>query len=82
MEEDVDVLDGGAVSEETLGPCSDMLICTSDGRGGWLCHENAHTHLLGTIAQTIDWVCSELLANRCPEHDYGWEQSASPQRPG
>jgi hypothetical protein len=51
-------------------PCGDMLIYTADGRGGWLNHESHQIHLLGTIADAINWVYSELLANRCPE----WNQ--------
>jgi hypothetical protein len=53
-------------------PCGDMLIYTQDGRGGWLCHENGHIHLLGTIEATIDWVYGELLADQCPDYDYDW----------
>jgi hypothetical protein len=53
-------------------PCGDLLLFTSDGRGGWLCHENGHIHLLGTIEETINWIYSELLADRCPEYDYKW----------
>lgn len=52
--------------------CGDMLIYTEDGRGGWFCHENGKIHLLGTVADTIEWVYGELLANRCPEFDYRW----------
>jgi len=51
-------------------PCGDMLIYTTDDRGGWVCHENGKVHLLGTIKDTIQWVYAELLANRCPEFDY------------
>jgi hypothetical protein len=53
-------------------PCGDMIIYTADGRGGWLCHENGKVHLLGSVRDTIDWVYDELLANRCPNFDYGW----------
>jgi hypothetical protein len=53
--------------------CGDMLVYTDDGRGGWLCHENAQIHLLGTIEDTINWVYSELRADRCPEYDYNWQ---------
>lgn len=49
----------------------DMLICTEDGRGGWLCHENGNIRLLGTIEEMIDWIYAELCAGRCPEYDYG-----------
>lgn len=50
----------------------DMLIYTHDDRGGWLCHENGRVHLLGTVAETIDWVYAELLADRAPDFDYRW----------
>ncbi|WP_240911482.1 hypothetical protein [Paludisphaera soli] len=50
----------------------DMLIYTDDDRGGWLCHENGRVHLLGTVAETIEWVYAELLADRSPDFDYGW----------
>ena len=52
--------------------CGDMIIYTAEGRGGWLCHENGKIHLLGTIEDTIEWVYSELLANRFPEFDHKW----------
>lgn len=69
--------DESAVDPDTAflwgsSPCGDMLFYTTDDRGGWFCHENGHFHLLGTVAETIDWVYSELLANRCPEYDYKW----------
>jgi hypothetical protein len=54
--------------------CGDMLIYTSDGRGGWLCHENGYVHLLGKIEEAIDWVYAELLADRCPNYDYDWNK--------
>jgi hypothetical protein len=50
----------------------DMLIFTSDGRGGWLCHETGHIHLIGSIAQMLEWVYAELLGNRCPIYDHKW----------
>jgi hypothetical protein len=52
--------------------CGDMLFYTLDGRGGWFCHENGYLHGLGSISDTIDWVYSELLADRTPEFDYKW----------
>ncbi len=52
--------------------CGNMLIYTTSGRAGWLCHENGRIHLLGTIKDTIQWVYGELLANRCPEFDSNW----------
>jgi hypothetical protein len=54
------------------GPAGDMLVYTADGRGGWVCHENGHVHLLGTVTDTVDWVFGELLADRCPDFDYKW----------
>jgi hypothetical protein len=66
--------------EETFiwgsSPCGDMLIYTADDRGGWLNHGSHQIHLLGTIAGTINWVYSELLARRCPEWDHhNWDGS-------
>lgn len=51
-------------------PCGDQLIYTKDGRGGWWCHETGTVYLLGTIAETIDWVYAERLAGRDAEFDY------------
>ena len=48
-------------------PCGDMILYTADGRGGWLCHENGEIHLLGSVADTIDWIYGELLADCCPD---------------
>ncbi|MDX1946687.1 MAG: hypothetical protein SFU86_14900 [Pirellulaceae bacterium] len=48
----------------------DMFIYTADGRGGMLCHENLHVHLIGTIGETLEWMFQELLENREPEFDY------------
>ncbi len=53
-------------------PCGDALIYTSDDRGGWLNHESHKIHLLGSIADTINWVFDRLLANESPEYDYAW----------
>jgi hypothetical protein len=50
--------------------CGDMFIYTSNDTGGMLCHENGFVHLIGTVADTIDWICSELTAGREPEFDY------------
>lgn len=56
-------------------PCGDMLIYTADGRGGRLNHGSHQIHLLGTVADTINWVYSELLAKRCPEWDFeSWDR--------
>jgi hypothetical protein len=51
--------------------CGDMFIYTSDGRGGMLCHENLHVHLIGTIGETFEWIFQELLEGREPEFNYG-----------
>lgn len=56
-------------------PGGDMLVYAHDGRGGWLCHENGKVHWLGSIADTIEWVFAELLADRCPDFDYSWTSS-------
>ncbi|HUE73040.1 MAG TPA: hypothetical protein VMP01_19300 [Pirellulaceae bacterium] len=50
--------------------CGDMLFYTQDGRGGWFWHETGYLHGLGSIGDTIEWVYSELLADRTPEFDY------------
>jgi hypothetical protein len=55
-----------------FSPNGDTLIYTEDDRAGWLCHENGRIHLLGSVKDTIQWVYKELLADRCPEFDYGW----------
>jgi len=52
--------------------CGDMLIYTSDGRGGWFSHESQEVHMLGTIRKAINWVFAELWAGRTPEYDYDW----------
>jgi hypothetical protein len=52
--------------------CGDMLIYTHDNRGGWRSHESGQLHLLGTIEETIEWVFTELLADRRPDTDYTW----------
>jgi hypothetical protein len=50
--------------------CGDRLIYSQDGRGGWLCHEHGLVHWLGSIADLIEWIFSELLSKRQPEYDY------------
>lgn len=67
-----DEVDPGETLAWGSSECGDMLIYTSDGRGGWLCHENGHIHLLGTIEETINWVYAELMASRTPQYDYRW----------
>ena len=47
-----------------------MVVYTADGRGGWVNLRSHQVRLLGTIGNTIDWLCSELLAGRGPEWDY------------
>lgn len=47
--------------------CGDMLVYTGDDRGGWLWHENGQIHFIGSVADTLEWVFSELLAYRRPE---------------
>jgi hypothetical protein len=58
-------------------PCGDMMIYTADDRGGWMCHENAHIHIMGSTADLINWVFDELLADRVPEYDYAWNKEGS-----
>jgi hypothetical protein len=74
------VLCGSAVDPATTflwgsTECGDQFIYTKDNRAGMLCHENGHVHLIGTVAETIDWICNELLNNRTPQFDYGWLKS-------
>jgi hypothetical protein len=45
-----------------------MVICTTDGRGGWLNFSEGEIILLGSVLDTIDWVYSELLADRGPDY--------------
>lgn len=54
-------------------PCGDMIIYSTDGRGGWLNKGSHEIRLLGSVLETIDWVYGELLADRCPDFfvDYG-----------
>ena len=47
-----------------------MFFYTKDDRAGMICHENGAAHFLGTVAETFDWICGELLANRAPDFDY------------
>lgn len=58
----------------------DMLVYTEDDRGGWLEHEEGYVHWLGSIAETIDWVFTELLADRepdaFPENAPPWEEDS------
>lgn len=51
-------------------PSGDSLIWSMDGCGGWFSLETHKIHLLGSIADTIDWVYNELIHHRCPEWDY------------
>jgi len=65
-------LDPSTASIWGWSPCGDMLIWTIEGRGGWVCHEDGHVHLLGTIEKTIDWVYAKLIAKESPEYEFGW----------
>jgi hypothetical protein len=53
-------------------PCGDAYVYTLDGRGGLLSHENGHLHLLGTIAEAIDWIFEKLCRQELPDFDYKW----------
>ena len=44
-----------------------MLVFTMDDRGGWFEHETGEIKWIGSLAETIDWIYTELLANREPE---------------
>jgi hypothetical protein len=44
----------------------DVLIYTTDGRGGWLRQKTGEVVLLGSVAETLDWIFVELLAGRAP----------------
>jgi hypothetical protein len=44
----------------------DVLIYTIDDRGGWLRPRTGEVVLLGSVAETLDWVFAELLAGREP----------------
>ena len=69
----------GRLADETIdpsttflfgnSPCGDYMIWTSDGRAGWIEIASKQTHLLGSVADTINWVYSELCLNRPP----GWK---------
>jgi len=45
-----------------------MVICTTDGRGGWLNYGEGEIVLLGSVLDTLDWVYGELLADRSPDY--------------
>lgn len=49
-------------------PCGDMIIYTTDGRGGWLNHGSHEICMLGSVTDALDWVYAELLADRCPDY--------------
>ena len=51
-------------------PCGDCLVWTSDSKAGWYALGSHKVHLLGSVADTINWVFAELLAHRCPEWNY------------
>jgi hypothetical protein len=48
--------------------CGDMLVFTTDGRGGWLNLGGHEIRLIGSVTDTIDWVYGELLAGRGPDY--------------
>jgi hypothetical protein len=64
------VEDADAIHLWGSSACGDMLIYSTKDRGGWLSHETSHIHWLGSIADAINWVYGELLANRTPDYDY------------
>jgi hypothetical protein len=45
----------------------DVLIYTTDDRGGWLRPRTGKVILLGSVAEMLDWVFGELLAGREPK---------------
>lgn len=49
----------------------DSLFFTPDGRGGWYLLAEHLAHVLGTIAQTIDNIYSQLLAGELPKDRRG-----------
>lgn len=53
-------------------PCGDYMIWTSDGRGGWIEIANKQTHILGSVADMINWAYSELCLNRPPGWNSKW----------
>lgn len=52
-------------------PCGDKLFWTMENQGGWYNTPEHKVHLLGTIADTINWVYEELIADRTPGWQYG-----------
>lgn len=45
-----------------------MVVCTTDGRGGWLNFSEGEIALSGSVLNTIDWIYGELLADRSPDY--------------
>jgi len=52
-------------------PCGDRLIWTMDGHAGWYAMGSHKVHLLGSVADTINWVYRELNRDESPEWHYG-----------
>ncbi len=67
-----DAIDPATSYEWGSTECGDKFIYTSDNRAGMIGHENGHVHLIGTVADTVDWIYNELLNTRKPQFDYGW----------
>lgn len=67
-----DAVDPSATFEWGSTGCGDLFIYSADGRAGMLCHENCFVHLIGTVAETIDWIFSKLCRQELPEFDYQW----------
>ena len=53
-------------------PCGDMIIWSFDDKAGWVNHGSHQIYLLGSIADCIEWVYSELLNGRVPEWQESW----------
>ena len=63
-------IDGSESFVLAAGPDGDMLFFTNDDRAGWAAHDWPETRMLGTVADAINWIYAELLANRCPDLHY------------
>jgi hypothetical protein len=52
------------------GQNGDMLIADLDSdRGGWFDLPENRVHMVGTVADTVNWVFAELLAGRVPDSE-------------
>lgn len=47
-------------------PDGNMLVFHVEGQGGWYDQENGGIRSMGSVADAINWVYGELLADRCP----------------